>query len=131
MGHDITAIKDIYEYSEFWESENSNFSDESVSKFRKKNEVAYLRRSMSSTSIRTFYLYLNCAEYYAGVSGNGEKVWISADRIRNALDKFEENKNLFESPELQEDYNDYTTFLFTCYKFCTDKKQKGVVISFG
>lgn len=133
MGHDITAIKNIYEYVEFWENIHLD-QDEKIEEFKRRSEIAYLRRSMSNTSIRTFYLYLNCKEFDSGVSGSGEHVWIDLERLNSALNKFEMNRTMFmvgDDKGLKEDYVDFTNFIQTCINFCKRQNKLGVMIHFG
>lgn len=132
MGHDITAISDYDKYHKFWNNPKLNFEQRKrIDNFKKNIEVAYLRRSAGSDSIRTFYIYLNCSDCDGGVSGNGNTRIITIEELKNSLEKFEQNKNLFETLDLQKDYKDYTTFIHDCLKFCTQKNKSFIVIQFS
>ncbi len=122
MGHDITAIKDYTEYQKFWK----NITDFDKTKaFRKKSEVAYLRRSMNSDTIHEFYKFLYCGCVDAGVSGNGSFVIVDIDEIKRAKEKVKHSG--FD----KEDKKDYTDFLNNCIHYCKSQDKEGVIIYFG
>ncbi len=128
MGHDITAIKDYTEYqkfwrSEFWRSDKCDFGK--AGEFRKKSEVAYLRRSMNSDTIHELYIFLNCNNVYAGCSGDGSFVIVDIDEIKRAKEKVKDSG--FD----KEDKKDYTDFLNKCIHYCKSQDKEGVIIYFG
>ncbi len=124
MGHDITAIKDYNEHQRFWNREDCLKGDNSKN-HQVKNDIAYLRRSMSSKTIHKFYEFLYCNDVDGGVSGRGYFVIVSLKTIEEAFLKV---KN---SDFDKEDKIDYMEFLRILTSYCLNNKQEGVIINFG
>ncbi len=125
MGHDITAITDYDEYMKFWNNPRSDFSDKEVEKFRDKNQVAYLRRSMYSETIKYLYDFLGCANNYNGCSGDGNHIVVNLKELKRAKERVDDSD--FD----EEDKEDYSEFLINCILYCEDKNKEGVIIKFG
>ena len=77
MGHDITAIRDYDKHNLFWR--NTDGDSKKIDKFRKKSEIAYLRRSAWSETIEEFYKALYCGKQYNGCSGDGNFIMADLD----------------------------------------------------
>ena len=86
---------------------------------------------MSSQTIKVLYLYLNCSEQYAGVSGNGDRIKVSLETFKEALKKFNFKDMIFNETDYKEDWTDYTEFIKKCIEFCETENKKEVVIQFG
>jgi len=125
MGHDIYAIKDYDEYERFWNSENFDFDDKEIKKFREKSEIASLRRNMWSKTIYKLYEFLKCSEVDGGVSGRGYFVIVSKNVLK------ETEKKVKNSDFDKIDKKDYLFFIQRCIKYCKSNKKEGVIIYFG
>ena len=125
MGHDITAITNYDEYIKFWNNPRSDFTDKEVEKFRDKNQVAYLRRSMNSETIKYLYDFLGCTKNYNGCSGDGNHIIVNLKALKRAKERVDDSD--FD----KKDKEDYSEFLINCILYCEDKNKEGVIINFG
>ena len=103
MGHDWTAVKELNE----------------------QEEIAYLRRSMSSKTIHEFYDFLGCSQVDNGVSGAGYYIIVSLETIKEAITK------VIDVDYDLEDENDYVEFLNKLQTYCKENNQKEVTIIFN
>lgn len=122
MGHDITAIKNYEEHQKFWKNFKGN---ENTEEFRRKSEIAYLRRNMSSRTIKEFYEFLHCECNYNGVSGDGAFVIVGLEELREAKRKTLDHS--FGSKDMR----DYCEFLQKCITYCEENNKEGIIINFG
>ena len=127
MGHDLTAIKDYEEYQKFWNDYGNKELDLNlIEKFKEKNEIAYLRRNMSSRTIIKVYEFLGCVNNYNGVSGDGNFIIVALRELKEAREKVKQEVNLD-----KEDKTDYLYFINKCISYCLKEKKRGVIIHFG
>ena len=124
MGHDISAIKDYNEHQRFWNSKDCLKGNNSKV-HEEKNDIAYLRRNMSSETIHELYEFLDCSGADNGVSGSGAFVIVDLETIKEAIEKV-----VNEDFDL-EDEHDYVKFLVKLVDYCENNNEEGVIINFA